>query len=89
MRTFPDKDPSAVLDYVFDWTEWLGSDTIDTYDLIVPDGLTKDSDSKSGNKVTVWISGGEANKVYVVTCRIVTAAGRTDEKSAKLPVSEN
>lgn len=81
------KDPDDVLDYVFDFTQshdggdgWLGNDTIESYEVIVPAGLTKDSDSESGGKVTVWLSGGTAGIDYVVTCRIVTALGRTKDQ---------
>ena len=28
MKTFV-KDPAAILDYVWDWEDWLGVDTID------------------------------------------------------------
>ena len=40
----PLKDPSAVLDYVFDWTEWLAAaETITSHTVTVPSGLTLDS----------------------------------------------
>ena len=76
------KDPSAVLDYVFDWTGWLGSgETISSRVVTVDTGLTKDSDSESSGKVTVWLSGGTAGINYKVACKITTSAGRTDERT--------
>lgn len=80
------KDPSAVLDYSFDWKtkDWLQvGETIESYVITVPSGLTKDSDSKSGGIVTVWLSGGTAGENYVVACLITTdnTPVRTDERS--------
>ena len=86
-----DKDPQAVLDYKFDWNaadrdgnKWLATgETISTRTVTVAGGITKDSDSitDSGKSVTVWLSGGTAGSAYLITCQIVTSAGRTDERS--------
>jgi len=82
------KDPSAVLDYVFDWTEWLASgETIATHTITVDTGLTKDSSTESGGKVTVWLSGGTAGENYKVACLITTSAGRTDERTIWIKVT--
>lgn len=78
------KDPSAVLDYAFDWSTWLDSDnseTISSHTVTAETGITLDSDSESDGVVTAWMSAGTAGKNYTVTCKIVTSAGRTDERS--------
>ena len=77
------KDPNAVLDYSFDWAaEWLTvGETISSHVMTVGTGLTKDSDSESSGIVTVWLSGGTAGVNYPVACKIVTSAGRTDERT--------
>lgn len=80
------KDPSAVLDYVIDWSSWLGSDTISTSTWTVPTGITKNSDTKTNTTATIWLSGGTADVEYVLTNRIVTAGGRTDDRSIKIAV---
>lgn len=84
------KDPIAVLDYAFDWaTNWLDSDnseTISSHTITTETGLTKVSDSESAGVVTVWLSGGTAGKNYTVACKIVTSAGRTDERSITIQV---
>ena len=86
----PLKDPSAVLDYVFDWTEWLAtgetiavdSETGEKLITITADtGITVDSSTESDGKVTVWLSGGTAGINYKVACLITTTAGRTDERT--------
>ena len=83
----PLKDPSAVLDYVFDWTEWLATgETIESYVITVDAGLTLNSDSESNGAVVAWISGGEAGKWYKVACKITTNAGRIDERTLHIRV---
>jgi hypothetical protein len=93
------KDPQAVLDYAFDWagltngttgaiSDWLASgETISSHVVTVSTGITKDSDSEASGKVTVWLSGGTAGTTYTVACKIVTSAGRTDERSMTVQVA--
>ena len=84
-----DKDPEGVLDYSFDWnTNWLNGDTISASTWTVPAGITKDSDSDSGGVTTIWLSGGTAGNTYTITNRIVTAAGRTEERSVIINVKQ-
>ena len=83
----PLKDPSAVLDYVFDWTEWLATgETIDNYTITADTGITVDSSTEDAGKVTVWLSGGTAGINYRVACLITTSAGRTDERTIWIKV---
>lgn len=93
------KDPQAVLDYKFDWkastngsgtSDWLASgETISTRTVTVATGLTKDSDAitDTNTSVTVWLSGGTAGTTYKVVCQIVTSAGRTDERTILVKVT--
>ena len=83
------KDPSAVLDYVFDWTEWLATgETIDNYTTTADTGIAVDSPTEDTGKVTVWLSGGTAGINYKVACLITTAAGRTDERTIWIKVTD-
>lgn len=82
------KDPSAVLDYVWDWSAWLGADTISTHTVTAATGLTVTSATHTNTAVTVWLSGGSAGTNYRVTCRIVTVGGRTDERTSTVRVRE-
>ena len=85
----PLKDPSAVLDYVFDWTEWLATvETITDHTITADTGITVDSSTESDGKVTVWLSGGTAGINYKVACLITTSAGRTDERTIWIKVVE-
>jgi len=89
MATFAiEKEPTAVLDYTFDWdgSDWLGSDTISSYTVTVDSGLTKDSASNTTTTVTVWLSGGTVGTNYDIVCHIVTAAGREDTRTLQIKV---
>ena len=89
------KDPSASLDYLFQWGDYLaGGETISSYAITADDGITIDSDSIDGSDITVWVSGGLAGFVYTVTCEIVTDLGvspaksRTDQRSVRIVVAD-
>lgn len=76
------KDPDAVLDYGFDWSDWLATDeTISSATWTVPDGITEDSTERSTTATKVWLSGGTVGSEYTVACKVVTSDGRTDERS--------
>jgi len=83
------KDPDAVLDYVFDWSDWLETgETISSHTVTALTGITKDSDAESSGLVTVWLSAGTAGKEYTVACEIVTSSLRTDERTIRIMVKE-
>lgn len=83
------KDPSAVLDWIFDWSTWLATgETITARTVTVATGLTKDSDAitDASKKVTVWLSGGTAGQSYTVACAITTSSARIDERTITIRV---
>lgn len=89
------KDPDAILDYSFDWSDWLqAGETISSRvtevvsDAEDPPDLTIDSDQESGGIVTVWLSGGTALVAYSVRCEIETSGNRTDERTMIIRVEE-
>jgi hypothetical protein len=83
------KDPSAVLDWMFDWSDWLASgETISDHTITVDSGITNDSSTEDAGKVTVWLSGGTAGENYKVACLIETSAGRKDERTIWIKVVE-
>ena len=88
MRTW-EKDPSAVLDWKFNWSNWLAAaETISSATVTVESGLTKDSQSNDTTTVTVWLSGGTLGEIYEVTCRVTTNQGRTDERTIGIRVTD-
>jgi len=83
------KDPDAVLDYAFDWSDWLtGAEAISDYTIDADTGITVDSDAESSGIVTIWLSGGTAGTVYAIRCEIVTDDARTDERTMMVMVQE-
>lgn len=82
------KDPAATLEYVFDWTAFLGTDTISVAVVTVPAGITKVSEATAAGKVTVWLLGGTVGQSYTVTCKVTTVAGRIDERSLLIRVRD-
>lgn len=86
MITYP-KDPDAVLDYGFDWSNWLQTDeTISESTWIVASGLTKDSISSTTTATKVWLSGGTNGVIYQITNHIKTSDGREDDRSCNIRV---
>ena len=93
------KDPADALDYALPWADWLAGDTLQTVTWTVPAGLTKDSQSvnlapvtvdgveyAASTVATVWLSGGTPGEIYTITCRVVTAGGRTTERDFRVVV---
>lgn len=87
MKTFA-KDPTAVLDYCWDWTEWLGLDTISLADIETSERITVNSFTIDEGKVTAWLSGGTVGIPETVTCTITTAGGRIDSRSVLFDMQE-
>ena len=81
-----EKDPSAILDYQFNWAEWLAGDTLSASTWTADGGLTVEDDDFTNVLSTVWLSGGAVGLAYAVTNRITTAGGRTDERTLKIVV---
>jgi hypothetical protein len=85
------KDPSALLDYTWDWSEWLAevTDTISSATVTVPDGLTRDGAPTVGDTaVTQRVSGGTLDDTYTMVCQITTAGGLIDERSIYLTIRD-
>ena len=85
------KDPDAVKDYKWDWSDWLASgETISTATVTADAGITKDSDSitDTDTSVTVWLSGGTVDEHYDILCHIVTSDSREDDRTMKIKVLE-
>jgi len=85
--------PDAVLDFQWDWSQWLGADVISSYTLTVPTGVTKNSDSVTSTAVTAWVRltdppNAVVNTTYSVKCKITTIGGRTDTRTIKLMVAD-
>lgn len=85
------KDPSDVLDYVLDHSDWLadaGADAIATSTWVVPSGITQNNALNTTTTAVIWLSGGTAGQIYRITNRITTTGGRTRDRSFDVVVRE-
>lgn len=83
------KDPSATLDFTWNWAAWLVTgDTLSTATVTADTGLTVASHAIVGQTVTAWLSGGEAGTSYRATCQVTTTGGRVDERSIVVEVAQ-
>lgn len=84
------KDPDAVLDFPIDFSVWLTaiSDTYLSHTVSVSGSIVCDSSSHASGIIVAWISGGEVGETASFTIRIVTAGGRTDDRTFYLKIAE-
>lgn len=83
------KDPSALLDYSWDWSLWLAdiTDTISSATVTVPAGLTAVEEPVVADAVvTQRVSGGVVDTTYTMVCQITTVGGLIDERSISLAI---
>ncbi len=64
--------PAAILNYGFDWTQEIGSETIVTSTWTISPTLTLQNESINGNIASVFVNGGVAGKLYTLTNTIST-----------------
>ena len=87
VRSFQ-KDPDASLDFGFDWTEWLesGDVVLSSAWTSTPSGLTLFGPDFGPTSTVTWLSGGEDGTEYLVTNRVTTRDGRTDDRTFAVSV---
>lgn len=76
-------DPTAYLDFAFDWSGWLvDSETVTAQTVACADGnVLVNSVTEAGGVVTWWASGGVLGQAAKVTNHITTSQGRQDDRS--------
>lgn len=84
------KDPDAVLDYVIDWSDWLGVAEVIALSTWVLTGDAQITHSTyTGTTATVWISGGTTT--FRVTNEITTNSSpipRKDNRTLVIKVKD-
>ena len=90
MRAFV-KDPDEVLDYSFDWSEWLSDGDIIVNSMWIVDGTDLDLSSDQlpsydDTSTTVWLEGGTLGANYHLTNRITTADERIADRTVLIKV---
>ena len=82
------KDTDATLDYIWDWSDWLGddNDTIGSHIFTssAPAELEIETSEATATTATVWLSGGLPYVTYLVTCSIHTMGGRDEDRTARI-----
>lgn len=83
-----EKDPDSTLDYTLDWdgrrSSWLGGDRLVGSTWILEAGIVLADHNRTETTTTAWISGGTDGTTYKVTNRVMTAGGRTDDRSFRI-----
>lgn len=88
------KDPSAVLPYSVDWSEWISDipgESVASASWAIdspPDAsLTIGSTSVAGSVATAVVSGGTVGRSYSLRCRITTSpSGYIDDRTISVRV---
>jgi len=74
------KEPTEVLDYQIDWSDWLGALTISSSSWSVPSGITKVTDDKTATSTLIRLSGGTWGEVYELS-NTITAGSESETRS--------
>lgn len=86
------KDPDATVDFTIDWSDTLNesspADTITTSSWTANCGMTVDSDSKTTDHTTVWVSNGTLHKYADLVNTVQTAAGRKHQRTITVKLQE-
>ncbi len=83
------KDPDAVKDWYWDWSDWLtDGDSVASFIATPETGLEVDSSVQDANGVRVVLSGGTDGDLLDVTVEITTVAGFKDHRTVTFEVGE-
>ncbi len=92
------QDPAERLDYLFDFAPLLAPDGPDTINATVfscereeagGTPLTLTPILETGDRVSVWVSGGVTDEVWFVFATVTTAGDRTWKRSIKIKIKRN
>lgn len=81
------KDPNSIEDFVLDWSQRIGSDTISSATWSVS-GVTAASNSNTTTTATVRLSGGSVDADATATCRVTLASGQVMDATIYLTLRE-
>lgn len=99
---YVEADADSVLDYSVSWADWLGADTIATATWTADPGITVSGAAVNAGSITdrngkvhpantvatATLSGGSVGGAYQVRVRVVTAGGRTDDRTFEYRVRQ-
>lgn len=84
------KQPAEVLDYPFDFTDFLQevNDTALSHTVTVSEGVTLGTTSLARGVVRAFVSGGVSGRAYKVSATLTTTGGRVKQLDIQLKVKE-
>ena len=100
---WPNKDKDEVLDYIVDWSRWLGAATISSVSWFVDNasgvktaftngsvvnGLQNVTATNTNTVATINLGLGTNNVEYKIYCRITDNTGSVAERTVKLRIKE-
>ncbi len=84
-----DQDPDDVLDYYYNWVDWLADGEVITSSVFTAGpGITIQSQSNTTQTTTVWIKGGEIGQTYRITNRVQFTTGRQVDRSINIRITD-
>jgi hypothetical protein len=83
------KEPTEVLDFGLDWSDWLGSLTIASSSWSGPSGITIVTDSISGSSTIVRLSGGTWGQVVELFNTIVASDSESETRSILVSIQRS
>ena len=75
------KGPAATLDYSFDWSPYLGTDTITASSWTVPAGITGSNQAFTTTGTSIRLTGGSIGVEYVVVNSVTMLSGQVDQRA--------
>jgi uncharacterized phiE125 gp8 family phage protein len=89
MIYWPAKAPGAILDFTFDFSQFLqDGETVSGKTVTASGAIVNSSAIIGGNQVQVWLSAGVLGTPGVVSCSITTSQARTDAETGIVPIGE-
>lgn len=101
---WPSKSPTETLDYSLDWSRLLEASTMITSVVWLVEyegqatlsfpatttvyGLRNNAQTVVGKITTIFLSLGELNRTYKLTCRITDSLGRVTERTVSITIRE-
>lgn len=74
------KEPTEVLDYRIDWSDWLDGLTIATSTWSVPSGITSEDETNTSTITLIRLSGGTWGAIYEVSNTITASDGQSETR---------
>lgn len=85
-----EKQPTDLEDFDVSYVDWLAArtDTAESVEVVVPDGITLVASTIVAGVVKVWLSGGTDKTTYRITVTLTTTGGRIKQAEFDIKVRE-